>query len=154
MRTESSSEEYAREVITKQSSYTPIVLTIEDLASIFKRLKSASNDWFTLGLAFGLKFSALKNIEGGQYPSNNRLSLRNMVNERLKITNPEHPMTWPYICECLRKPTVERNDVAEEIEGKMPIIILFNIACACIWDHSFLISIRGGVVILHNYFNP
>ncbi len=25
-------------------------------------------------------------------------------------------MTWPYICECLRSPTVMRYDVAEAIE--------------------------------------
>ncbi len=113
MYTESSSEEYAREVITKQSSSTPIVLTIEDIASIFERLKSASNDWFTLGLAFGLEFSVLKDIED-QYRTNNR-RLTEVVAVRLQV----HPMTWPYICECLRSPTVERNDVANEIEGKV-----------------------------------
>ncbi len=45
-----------------------------------------------------------------------------MVVKRLEVTDPEHPMTWPYICECLRSPIVERNDVAQEIEGKVPII--------------------------------
>ncbi|XP_064382397.1 uncharacterized protein LOC135331236 [Halichondria panicea] len=44
-----------------------------------------------------------------------------MVGKRLEVTDPEHPMTWPYICECLRRPTVERNDVAEEIEDKFEI---------------------------------
>ena len=121
MYTESSSEECAREVITKQSSYTPIVLTKKDAPSICERLESASNDWFTLGLAFGLKFSALKSIEY-QYLHTDRLS--KMVGGRLEINNQEHPVTWPYICECLRNCTVERNDVANEIEGKIPITIL------------------------------
>ena len=39
-----------------------------------------------------------------------------IVAKRLEVTDP--PMTWPYICECLRRPTVERKDVAEEIEDK------------------------------------
>ena len=120
MRTESSSEEFAREVITKQSSYTPIVLTIEDAPSICERLENANKDWFDLGLAFGLEVSKLKDIED-QYTSNKN-HLMEMVVKRLEVTDPEHPMTWPYICECLRSPIVERNDVAQEIEGKVPII--------------------------------
>ena len=129
MHTESSSEGYA---ITKQSSSTPIVLTEGDILSICEKLETVSQDWFTLGLAFGVKALKLKSIEN-QYRHNKR-RLMEMVGERLEVNNPDHPMTWPYICECLRSPTVKRNDVAEEIEGKVPIIIiLFNIA----WDHFF-----------------
>ena len=79
---------------------------------------SASSNWFDLGLTFGVKISELMEIED-QY-SNNKRHLMEMVVKRLVVTDPEHPMTWPYICECLRNPIVERNDVAEEIEGKVP----------------------------------
>ena len=128
VRTESLSEEFAREVIT---NYTPIVLTIKDAQTICEKLKSVRKDWFDLGLAFGLELSKLKDIED-QYLHNKR-RLMEIVGKRL-INDPDHPMTWPYVCECLRSPTVERNDVAEEIEGKVPIIIiLFNIA----WDNFF-----------------
>ena len=120
----SSSEEYVREIITKQSSYTPIVLTEGDILSICEKLKSVSKDWFNLGLAFGLKPSELMNIKD-QYLHNKR-RLMEMVGKRLEVTNPEHPMTWPYICECLRNPTVKLNDVASEIEGKVPIIIILS----------------------------
>ncbi len=119
---ESSSEEFAREVITKQSSSTPIVLTIKDAQTICETLKNASKDWFDLGFTFGLEVSKLKDIED-QYTSNKN-RLMEMVVKRIEVTNPEHPMTWPYICECLRRPFVKRNDVAEEIEGKVPIILL------------------------------
>ncbi len=123
MYTESSSEEHAREVITKQSSSTPIVLTIEDARTICEKLRSASSNWFDLGWVFGMNLSQLKKIED-QYTSNKR-RLVEMVGKRLQF---EHPMTWPYICECLRRPFVGRNDIAEGIEGKVPIIvILFNI---------------------------
>ena len=69
-----------------------------------------------LGLALGVKSNDLKDIED-EYCHNKR-RLMEMVGKRLEVTDPEHPMTWPYICECLRRPTVERNDVAEEIEDK------------------------------------
>ena len=109
-----------REVITKQSSSTPIVLTEGDILSICEKLESVSKDWFNLGLAFGVDPIQLMSIRD-QYRHNKR-RLTEMVGKRLQFNNPDHPMTWPYICECLRRPTVERNDVAKEIEGKVPIL--------------------------------
>ena len=63
-----------------------------------------------------MNFSKLKDIEN-QYAANMH-RLTEMVGKRLEVTNPEHPMTWPYICECLRSPTVGRNDVAKELKVK------------------------------------
>ncbi len=120
MRTESSSEEFAREVITKQSSYTPI---IKDAQTICEKLNIASNDWFNLGLAFGLRNYMLKDIQD-QYTDNKR-RLKEMVVKRLEVTDPKHPMTWLYICECLRRPTVGHTDLAKEIEGKVPIYSVY-----------------------------
>ena len=111
--------EYAREVITKQSSSTQIVLTLKDALTIVKSLEDASKHWFNLGLAFGLELAELKNIEDEYSYYDNKCRLTEVVVKRLQVTDPEHPMTWPYICECLRSPTVERNDVANEIEGKV-----------------------------------
>ena len=117
---ESSSEEFAREVITKQSSSTPIVLTIKDAQTICEKLENLINDWFHLGFAFGINVSKLKDIED-QYTSDKR-RLIEMVDERLQFNDVEHPMTWSYICECLRSPTVEHTNLAWEIEGKVPIL--------------------------------
>ncbi|XP_064387520.1 uncharacterized protein LOC135335853 isoform X4 [Halichondria panicea] len=119
---QSSSEEFAREVITKQSSSTPIVLTLKDALTIVESLRYADKDWFNLGLAFGLELAELKNIEviyedEKSYIYDYKRHLMEVVVKRLQVTDPEHPMTWPYICECLRSPTVKCNDVAEEIEG-------------------------------------
>ncbi len=130
MRTESSLEEFAREVITKQSSSTPI---IKDAQTICEKLKIASNKWFELGLAFGLEYNMLQDIQD-QYTSNKR-RLKEMVVKRLEVTDPEHPMTWPYICECLRCRTVGHTDLAKEIEGKLPndtlyIIIPYSAKCS------------------------
>ena len=101
------------EIAQQRSS---IVLTGDDILTICEKLRSASKDWFNLGLALGMKITDLEDIEDA-YRHNQR-RLMKMVTKRLEVTDPEHPMTWPYICECLRSPTVERNDVAEEIEDK------------------------------------
>ena len=68
-----------------------------------------------MGLALGMKSFELENIQDRYQDNMHRLAM--IVTKRLEVTDPEHPMTWPYICECLRRPTVERNDVAEEIEA-------------------------------------
>ncbi len=116
-----------QEVITKQLSSTPIVLTEGDILSICEKLLSVSSDWSTLGLAFGMKAIQLTNIKD-QYRYNMR-RLTEVVGKRLQFNDPEHPMTWPYICECLRSPIVRHNNLAEEIEGKVPIIY------SAFWDH-------------------
>ncbi len=111
MYTGSSSEKDTR---NGESANQPIVLTGDDILTICQSLKTASYNWFDLGLALGVNNSDLKDIED-EYRHNKRC-LREMVSKRLEVTDPKHPMTWPYMCECLRSPTVERNDVAEEIE--------------------------------------
>ncbi len=97
-----------------ESAHQPIVLTGADILTICESLKNASYNWFDLGSALGVNNSDLKDIED-EYRHNKRC-LREMVSKRLEVTDPKHPMTWPYICECLRSPTIERNDVAEKIE--------------------------------------
>ena len=97
-----------------ESANQPIILTETNILTISESLNSASKDWFNLGLALGVKHNDLKDIEG-QYPTNQR-RLTEMVAKRLEVTDPEHPVTWPYICECLRRPAVKRNDVADKIE--------------------------------------
>ncbi len=113
----SSSEEHAStnsKVITKQSSSNPIVLTKKDTRIICEKLETACKDWFHLGMAFDLEPSKLKNIED-QFSTNKRC-LTEMIGKRFEITDSGHPVTWPYICECLRSRIVQRNDIAEEIE--------------------------------------
>ncbi len=100
----------------KRPSSNPSVLTGVDILIICESLKNASKDWLNLGLALGIMYTDLKNIED-QYSDNNR-RLIEMVGKRLEVTDPEYPMTWPYICECLRSPTVQRNDVAEKIDQR------------------------------------
>ncbi|XP_064387238.1 uncharacterized protein LOC135335603 isoform X4 [Halichondria panicea] len=110
----SSSEEYSSKhpkvVETVKQS---VVLNETDILTICEKLKSARKDWFDLGAAFGLKHSRLKDIED-LYPDNKR-RLREMISKRLEGADSDNPVTWPYICECLRSPTVERKDVANQL---------------------------------------
>ncbi len=98
--------------IAKQLSFNQIALT---QATICEKLKNARKNWYELGLVLGLEGAELDDIED-RYPDNKR-RLSKMVSKRLEITDPKHPVTWPYICECLRNRLVERNDVANEIES-------------------------------------
>ncbi|XP_064407321.1 uncharacterized protein LOC135352082 isoform X2 [Halichondria panicea] len=104
----------SQEEHTSRNQRSSIVLTGDDVLIICDSLNNASNDWFNLGLALGMKITDLEDIEDA-YRHNQR-RLMKMVGKRLQVTEP--PMTWAYICECLRRPTVECNDVAEEIEDK------------------------------------
>ncbi len=110
----SSSEKNTRN--GESAQHQPFVLTGDDIQTICESLKTASYSWFKLGLALGVKYYELKNIENRYRDNDHRLT--EVVGKRLEVTDPKHPMTWPYICECLRSPTVERNDVAKEIEDK------------------------------------
>ncbi len=92
-----------------------MVLTGADILTICENLKSASNNWFKLGLALGMKLFELENIKDQYQDNTHRLTM--VVGKRLEVTDPDHPITWPYICECLRSPFVERKDVAEKIEA-------------------------------------
>ena len=112
----SQEEPTSRNQTVEIAQRSSIVLTGDDILTICEKLRSASKDWFNLGLALGMKITDLEDIEDA-YRHNQR-RLMKMVTKRLEVTDPEHPMTWPYICECLRSRTVERNDVAEEIEDK------------------------------------
>ena len=113
--TGSSSEGHPNKVeITKQPPSDPIVLTGEDLQTICVKLVKATNNWFNLGLAFGMNFDELESIEE-EFRENGR-RLTKMVAKRLAVPDLKHPVTWPYICECLRSPTVKRYDVALVIE--------------------------------------
>ncbi len=72
-------------------------------------IKAAKN-WFNLGLALDLDHDTLDNIKDDYH--RNKDCLREMLAARLKTG----PLTYSEICQSLRAPTVERNDVAEAIE--------------------------------------
>ena len=70
----------------------------------------AAGKWFNLGLALKVSYDTLDNIRDKH--GDNQNCLREMLAARLKTG----PLTYSEICQSLRAPTVERNDVAEAIE--------------------------------------
>ena len=86
------------------------ILTLGDLNFVYKNLIKAAGDWLDLGLDLGLDPGTLKDIKD-EY-RRNKDCLREMIAARLKTG----PLTYSEICQSLRSPTVERNDVAETIE--------------------------------------
>ncbi len=87
------------------------ILTIDNLNSVYEKLIEAAGNWFDLGLALGLGHSTLNDIRDDHH--RNKDCLREMLAVRLKTV----PLiTYSEICQSLRSPTVNRNDVAEAIE--------------------------------------
>ncbi len=72
-------------------------------------IKAAGN-WFNLGLALGVSYDTLNNISDKH--RDNQTYLREMLAARLKAAT----LTYSEICQSLRAPTVERNDIAEAIK--------------------------------------
>ncbi|XP_064401311.1 uncharacterized protein LOC135347306 isoform X8 [Halichondria panicea] len=85
-------------------------LTIDDLSSVYGKLIPATKNWFNLGLTLGVSYDTLNNI--GDKHRDDQTCLREILAARLKTG----PLTYSEICQSLRAPIVERNEVAEAIE--------------------------------------
>ncbi|XP_064385325.1 uncharacterized protein LOC135334177 isoform X4 [Halichondria panicea] len=88
------------------------VLTISDILEVYEKVRSASPDWFNLGLALKLSYTDLTNFRD-TYRGDNDVCLRETLARRLQSGG---PLTWEGICTALKHPTVKRNYVAVEIE--------------------------------------
>ena len=84
-----------------------------DLKQVYELLLPVMTIWFSLGIALGLSSSTLLGIE-----ENNVIRPDKYLMKMLEIvlyTNTN--LTWSGLCEALRTPSVDRNDVAEDIEA-------------------------------------
>ncbi len=88
------------------------VLTISDILEVYEKVRSASPDWFNLGLALKLSYTDLTNFRD-TYRGDNDVCLRETLARRLQSGG---PLTWGGMCTALKHPTVKRNYVAVEIE--------------------------------------
>ncbi len=79
---------------------------------MWERVKSASLNWFNLGLALELSYTDLIHFRDS-HRGDSDVSLREVLALRLQTGA---PLTWRGICAALRRSTVKKNDVAEEIE--------------------------------------
>ncbi len=82
---------------------------------MYEKVRSASPDWFNLGLALKLSYTDLTNFRDTY--RDNDVCLRETLARRLQSGG---PLTWGGMCTALRHSTVARNDVAEAIEEILP----------------------------------
>ncbi len=74
-----------------------------------------AKEWDDLGEALGLPHSLIQIIKA-DHPSDVRQCMKEVVNAWFE--NKGDPPSWKSLCEALRDPLVERNDVALNIEKK------------------------------------
>ena len=91
---------------------TDTVLSISDLLEVCEKVRSASPNWFDLGLALNLSYTDLANFRD-TYRGDNNVCLCESLAHRLQSSG---PLTWEGMCTALRHSTVKRNNVAEAIE--------------------------------------
>ncbi len=77
-----------------------------------EKVRSASPNWFDLGLALKLSYTDLTDFRE-TYRGDNKVCLREALAHRLQSGG---PLTWGGMCTALRHSTVARNVVADEIE--------------------------------------
>ncbi len=82
---------------------------------MYEKVRSASPNWFNLGLVLKLSYTDLTNFHE-TYRRDSDVCLREVLARRLQTG---FPLTWEGICTALRHYIVKRNDVAEEIEEYM-----------------------------------
>ncbi len=80
---------------------------------MYEKIRSASPNWFNLGLALELSYTDLANFRE-MYRGDNIVCLREALALRLQSGD---PLTWEGMCTALRHSTVAKNDVAVKIEG-------------------------------------
>ena len=108
-------------------------LTIDDLQHVYEKLhESASPHWFNLGLALGLTYPVLTNIDS-KHRGDNVLCLREMLAELLSTQH----VTWSLLSDALKNSTVKLINLADSITGKYLGIFLISLA-AC---GSFLVLV-------------
>ncbi len=88
-------------------------LTIDDLQHVYEKLhESASPHWFNLGLALGLTYPVLTNIDS-KHRGDNVLCLREMLAELLSTQH----VTWSLLSDALKNSTVKLINLADSITG-------------------------------------
>ncbi len=81
----------------------------DNFSMLYERLYPARNEWYNIGLKLDVRIDSLNEIELKDDP---KVCLRKMLIKRLNTG----PLSWREVCDCLRFPTVDRNNLAETIE--------------------------------------
>ena len=87
-------------------------ITLEDHQEVYERLFHARVNWYSLGGALGLDIDS-RNAINIKHRKDAESCLKEMIAKRLQSGG---SLNWKDLCSSLRNQTVDRNDVATEIE--------------------------------------
>ena len=90
---------------------TLIQISAEDFDLVYNTLYSVRAKWYEFGLALGLLTDTLDSVAIDEYQKTEGC-LRRMLCKRMEMKQ----LTWDEVIVALRRPTVNRNDLAEKIE--------------------------------------
>ena len=92
---------------------------MDDLGEVYTKFYDARDKWFNIGLALNIKFTTLKSIKSEQHDNDD--CLREMLAHRIQSGG---SLTWADLSDCLRHPTIKRNDLAKDINQGLGNIIV------------------------------
>ena len=90
-------------------------ITREHHQEVYERLFDARENWYSLGGALGLDIETRNTIDI-KHRGDVQRCLEEMIAKQLQSGS---SLTWKDLCTSLRKSTVNRNDVATEIEHQI-----------------------------------
>ncbi len=118
------------------SPLTTILKGEEDLDTVYEKVFPARTVWNNIGLGLRLSPDTLGAIEVECHGKSD-----NALRKMLKIWFDTKKPTWEKLCNCLRKTTVSRNVLADEIQDYVQgvvfsftyclIMIINNYVCRC-----------------------
>ena len=77
---------------------------------MYEKLYDGRTKWFDIGLALNIEYNTLESIKKEE--NDNGECLRRMLAHRIQSGG---PLCWNDVACCLKKPTVGRRDLADEI---------------------------------------
>ena len=91
---------------------------MSELGIAYTKLYDARNKWFDIGMALSISYSTLESIESEKPDNSDRL--RRMLAHRIQSGG---RLTWTDLSDCLRHPTVKRNDLADIIDQGLRMLL-------------------------------
>ena len=90
----------------------------DSLVTIMNSISTLAAEWFHLGLALGLSYGTLKEIESN-YPRDSRRCQTEMIMAWLQMKDRSRP-SWQALVHALRSPSLARIDIATMISVENP----------------------------------
>ncbi len=114
-------------------------MTINDLQHFYETLHESAPYWLNLGLALGLSYPVLNNIDTGKHRGDNLSCLREMLVKLLSTQD----VTWSLLSDALKNPTVKLVNLADSITGNH-----FQCLCSLLYLSFLVLDIDMKLYVL------